>query len=75
MEQVLRQREFDIQHEGEGNANVKMMLSMYMLGAMERFDPMSPEKFMSVAVEIAMLGTQGISPDKHEGCKLNSIPG
>ena len=28
-----------------------------------------------VAVEIAMLGTQGISPDKHEGCKLNSIPG
>lgn len=28
-----------------------------------------------VAVEIAMLGTQGISPDKHEGYKLKSIPG
>ena len=75
MEQALRQREFDMQHEGEGNANVKMMMSMYMLGAMERFDQMSPEKLKAVAVEIAMLGTQGISPDKHEGYKLKSIPG
>ena len=39
------------------------------------FDQMSPEKLKSIAVEIAMLGTQGISPDKHEGYKLKSIPG
>ena len=50
------------------------MRAAYILGAMERFDAMTAERVKQIAVEIAMLGTQGISPSKSSGYKIKSLP-
>lgn len=52
-----------------------MMMSMYMLGALEYFDGMDKMDIKKIAFEIAMIGTTGISPDKKSGYKVPSIPG
>lgn len=51
-----------------------MMMSMYMLGALEYFDGMDKMEIKKIAFEIAMIGTTGISPDKKSGYKVPSIP-
>lgn len=74
LEQALRQRTFDQAHEGQSDPGVTAMMTMYMLGAMERFDAMTAERVKQIAVEIAKLGTQGISPSKSSGYKIKSLP-
>ena len=74
MEQALRQRDFDQRHAGS-DPTVNMMMAMYMLGAMQRFDKMTPEQVKSVATEIAVIGTRGISTAKDANYTLKTIPG
>jgi len=50
-----------------------MAVVMFMVEALQYFKAMSQADIKKVAVEIAMLGTQGFSPDKSD-YKLNSIP-
>ncbi len=73
MEQALRQRDFD-QHHAASDPTVNMMMAMYMLGAMQRFDKMTPEQVKSVATEIAVIGTRGISTAKDASYTLKTIP-
>ena len=74
MEQALRQRDFDQRHAGS-DPTVNMMMAMYMLGAMQRFDKMTSEQVKSVATEIAVIGTRGISTAKDANYTLKTIPG
>lgn len=74
MELTLRQRTFDQRHE-TSDPGVNMMMAMYMLGAMQRFDKMTAEQVKGVDTEIAMLGTQGIATSKDSHYTLKSIPG
>ena len=73
MEQTLRQRTFDAKHE-KSDPSVNMMMAMYMLAAMQRFDKMTPEEVKSAACEIATLGTHGIATDKDSHYTLKTIP-
>jgi len=75
MEQSLRQRQFDIEHETQDDPARDMMMTMYMLGAMQYFDKKTSEEVKQVAIEIATLGMNGIAPDKHSGYTLKTIPG
>ena len=75
MEQSLRQRQFEETHEGKDDPARDMMMTMYMLGALKFFDGKSPEEIKRVAIEIATVGMNGISPGKSSGYTLKSIPG
>ena len=75
MEQSLRQRQFEETHEGKDDPARDMMMTMYMLGALKLFDGKSPEEIKRVAIEIATVGMNGISPGKSSGYTLKSIPG
>ena len=74
MEQALRQSAFDRKHAGS-DPTVNMMMAMYMLGAMQRFDKMTPDQVKAVASEIAVVGTRGISTAKDAVYTLKTIPG
>jgi hypothetical protein len=50
-----------------------MMMSMYMLGAMQDLDKFSARDVHKIAIEIAMVGVNGISPN-NKGYKIPSIP-
>ena len=74
MEQSLRQSTFDRKHE-KSDPGVNMMMAMYMLGAMQRFDKLSAQEVQAIANEIAILGTHGISTANDAKYTLNTIPG
>ncbi len=75
MEQSLRQRQFEETHEGKDDPARDMMMTMYMLGALKLFDEKTPEEIKQIAVEIATVGMNGISPAKSSGYTLKSLPG
>ncbi len=64
---------FALDHQDGANATETMMMSMYMLGAMETFDKMTKEEVHNVAIEIATVGMTGISPKGKYS--INSFPG
>jgi len=53
----------------------RQAVARYMLGAMQRFNKMTPEQVKSVATEIAVIGTGGISTAKDANYTLKTIPG
>ena len=63
---------FALNHQDGANATETMMMSMYMLGAMEYFDTLEPRDVHRIAIEIAMVGVTGINPKKKYSIK--SIP-
>ncbi len=71
-----QQEQFNEKHN-PANANpiITMMMSSYMVGALEYFEGLLPEDIEKVAFECAMVGQNGISPTKRNGYKLNSISG
>ena len=71
-----RQEEFNETHN-PANANpiITMMMSSYMVGALEYFEGLLPEDIEKVAFECAMVGQNGISPAQKNGYKLNNVPG
>ena len=64
---------FALNHQDGANPAETMMMSMYMLGAMEYFDTLEPQDVHRIAVEIAMVGVTGIDPKKKYSIK--SLPG
>lgn len=65
--------DFALKHQDGANPSETMMMSMYMLGAMEYFDTLDPHDVHRIALEIAMVGVTGINPEKKYSIK--SIPG
>ena len=64
--------QFALNHQDGANPTETMMMSMYMLGAMEYFDTLEPHDVHRIALEIAMVGVTGIDPKKKYSIK--SIP-
>lgn len=64
--------QFALNHQNGANPTETMMMSMYMLGAMEFFDTLEPRDVHRIALEIAMVGVTGIDPKKKYSIK--SIP-
>lgn len=64
--------QFALDHQDGANPTETMMMSMYMLGAMEYFDTVEPNDVHRIAVEIATVGVTGITPKKTYSIK--SIP-
>ena len=64
--------DFALRHQDGANPTETMMMSMYMLGAMEYFDTLDPHDVHRIALEIAMVGVSGISPKGKYSIK--SIP-
>ena len=65
--------QFALNHQDGVDPTETMMMSMYMLGAMEYFDTLTPQDVHRIALEIAMVGVNGIDPKKKYSIK--SIPG
>lgn len=59
---------------GTRDPMIDMMMSMYMLGALQYFDKKTIAEVKSTAIEIALIGVNGISPENVSGYKVNSIP-
>lgn len=64
--------EFKELHKDGANPAETMMMAMYMLGALQYFDGKPVDDIRKTAMEIAMVGVNGISPDK-KGYKVASI--
>ena len=64
--------DFALKHQDGANPTETMMMSMYMLGAMEYFDTLDPQEVHRIALEIAMVGVTGIHPEKKYS--IMSIP-
>lgn len=54
--------DFAQNHPDGGDATETMMMSMYMVGAMEYFDTLDMKRVQMIAMEIATVGQSGISP-------------
>ncbi len=54
---------------------ITVMMSSYMVGALEYFEGRLPEDIKKIAIECAMVGQNGISTTQKNGYKLNNIPG
>jgi len=70
LEETEELEKFKEQHSGK---DINMPVAMYMVGAINYFKNMSLDRVKEIAFEIAMLGRNGISPEK-KGYKLNKIP-
>ena len=64
--------DFALRHQDGADPTETMMMTMYMLGAMEYFDTLDPQDVHRIALEIAMVGVTGINPKKKYSIK--SIP-
>lgn len=64
--------QFALNHQDGADPTETMMMSMYMLGAMEYFDTLDTSDVHRIALEIAMVGVKGISPKGKYSIK--SIP-
>lgn len=64
--------QFAQNHQDGADPTETMMMSLYMLGAMEYFDTLTPQAIHRIALEIAMVGVTGIDPKKKYSIK--SIP-
>ena len=73
-EQKRLEDEFQAAHrDGEDPAQT-LMMTMYMMGALEYMDGMPKSEVKKIAYDAAMLGVAGISPDR-KGYFLPSVPG
>lgn len=64
--------QFALNHQDGADPTETMMMSMYMLGAMEYFDTLDSQDVHRIALEVAMVGVNGINPKKKYSIK--SIP-
>ena len=69
-----KQREMDKFQKSQEQIGINMAVSMFMVDALQFFEPMLQDEIKKIGVEIAMQGTQGYRPDK-EGYRINSIKG
>ena len=63
---------FNEKHKDGENPMETMMMSMYMLGAMQYMESLSYEEVNDIAMQIAIQGMSGISPEK-KGYRIPAI--
>jgi len=61
------------ENHGDSNPVETMMMSMYMLGALQYMDGMPHEDIHRIAIEIAIVGMRGINPNNN-GYSISAIP-
>lgn len=61
--------QFALDHQDGADPMETMMMSMYMLSAMQYFDKLSHDEVKKIAFEIATVGINGISPKKKYSIK------
>lgn len=66
-------KDFAERHKDGADPAQTMMMQMYMLGAMEYLDTVDVDKLTTIAQEILITGTKGISPEGKYS--IPSIPG
>ena len=71
-EEKERQRRFEENSRKEDPAR-DMMMTMYILAALEEFAKMTKPQVRKIAMEIAMLGMNGIDPSKQSGYRIPSL--
>jgi tetratricopeptide (TPR) repeat protein len=71
---IYKRREEEKFQKSQKEIGTNMAVVMFMIDALNYFKNMPNEDIKKIAFEIAMLGTQGFSPDK-KGYKVNLIPG
>lgn len=64
--------QFALNHQDGADPMETMMMSMYMLSAMQYFDTLSHDEVKKIAFEIATVGISGINPSKKYS--IQSIP-
>ncbi len=70
----VKEREMETFQKAQQELGTNMAVVMYMVDAMQYFESKPKEEIKKIAFEIAMLGTQGLRPDKSD-YRLNSIAG
>lgn len=71
-DQSLKEKDMTDFQKSQEDVGVNMAVAMYMLEALQYFEPKPQEEIKKIAFEIAMLGTHGFTPTK-QGYKLASI--
>lgn len=71
----FKKKEQDKFQKSQARSGTNMAVVMYMVDALQYFKEIPKDKIKKVALEIAMLGTQGISPGSDKKYKLAHIPG
>jgi len=69
-----RDREMNTFQQGQAAVGTNMAVVMFMVDALTHFKGQPLSAIKEAATEIALLGTQGIHPDK-QGYKLHKVPG
>jgi tetratricopeptide (TPR) repeat protein len=70
---IDKKRDEERFQKSQAEIGTNMAVVMFMVDALNYFRYMPKERIKEIAYEIALLGTQGFSPDK-EGYKVNAIP-
>ena len=70
-----KQEKFKKAHAEGSDPAVTAMMSMYMAGALEAYDSMPFDKVREIAQQFAMLGMNGIDPNKRSGYAVPGLPG
>lgn len=71
-EEKERQKRFE-ENSKKADPARDMMMTFYILAALEEYSTMSLAKVKKIAMEIAMLGMGGIDPSKQSGYRIPSI--
>lgn len=69
------QEKFEKEHAEGSDPAVTAMMTMYMAGALEAYEAMSFDKVREIAQQFAMLGMNGIDPNKRSGYSVPGLPG
>ena len=73
-EKKERQATFAANHKDGGSDELKKKMACMMCVALKRLKQLPDEEVKRIAAEIALLGVNGISPDKESGYKVSSLP-
>ena len=71
----FKQSEMDKFQKSQNEIGLNMAVVMFMVDALRYFKGKTKETIKKTALEIAMLGTQGIVPDGDHKYKLANVPG
>jgi len=69
----FKKQEMETFLKSQESIGTNMAVTMFMIDALNYFENKSKEEIKKIAFEIAMLGTQGYSPEKKD-YKISSIP-
>jgi tetratricopeptide (TPR) repeat protein len=71
----FKEKEMNRFQESQKELGMNPAVMMFMVDALQYFNGMPNEKIKRIAFEIAMIGTQGISPGGDKKYKVSLIPG